>query len=64
METYLCIAAIYFGLCFGFGRFAAGRRIYLLEFHAMARVLGRDPVELFSEVAAELAGLDAAAAEP
>jgi transcriptional regulator with XRE-family HTH domain len=39
------------------------RRIDLLEFHAIARVLGRDPVELFSEVASELARLDAASAD-
>lgn len=40
------------------------RRIDLLEFHDMARALGRDPVELFSEVTAELARLDAGSAEP
>ena len=39
------------------------RRIDLLEFHAIARVLGRDPVDLFSEVAAELAHLEVAADE-
>jgi transcriptional regulator with XRE-family HTH domain len=39
------------------------RGIDLLQFLAMARVLGRDPVELFSEVAAELARLDVAPAE-
>lgn len=38
------------------------RRIDLLEFLAMARVLGCDPVELCSEVVAELARLDAASA--
>jgi len=38
------------------------RRIDLLEFHAIAQVLGYDPVELFSEVAAELAALDATGA--
>lgn len=37
------------------------RRIDLIEFHAMAQVLGHDPVELFSEVAAELASLQAQA---
>jgi len=39
------------------------RRIDLIEFHAMAQVLGRDPVELFSEVAAELLRLEAAPTE-
>lgn len=39
------------------------RRIDLIEFHATAQVLGRDPVELFSEVAAELLRLEAAPTE-
>lgn len=39
------------------------RRIDLLEFHAIARVLRRDPVELFSELDAELERLEAGPAE-
>ena len=37
------------------------RRIDLLEFHHIARVLGVDPVGLFAELAAELSRLEAAA---
>lgn len=36
------------------------RRIDLLEFHEIARVLGVDPVSLFAELAAELSRLGAA----
>lgn len=30
------------------------RRLDLVEFHRIARALGRDPVELFAEISAEL----------
>lgn len=39
------------------------RRVDLLEFHRIARVLGVDPVGLFAELAAELARAEVSAAE-
>lgn len=39
------------------------RRIDLLEFHDIARVLGVDPVGLFAELAAELARAEVSAAD-
>jgi len=39
------------------------RRVDLLEFHDIARVLGVDPVGLFAELAAELSRVERSAAE-